>query len=94
LAVYQVIVCNSVSIFSMPISRCFVIVTRRKPQSERVFGPLSLTMFCFFPQMDTAYGAMKKIRWPPNAFLIFGQEWRRKVAAQYPGEKTSGISVR
>jgi hypothetical protein len=36
----------------------------------------------------------EKIRRPPNAFIIFANEWRRNIAAQNPGEKSKQISTR
>ncbi|KDR16421.1 uncharacterized protein LOC110832614 [Zootermopsis nevadensis] len=35
-----------------------------------------------------------KIPRPPNAFMIFANEWRRKLAYQYPSESNKEISVR
>ncbi|XP_048511222.1 zinc finger protein 131-like isoform X2 [Athalia rosae] len=35
-----------------------------------------------------------KIPRPPNAFMIFANEWRRKIAFQYPNENNKEISVR
>jgi hypothetical protein len=39
-------------------------------------------------------GAAGKIRRPPNAFIIFANEWRQKLAAQYPAERNKDISIR
>jgi hypothetical protein len=38
--------------------------------------------------------ATKKIRRPPNAFILFSNEWRGNLAQQYPQETNQGISVR
>lgn len=35
-----------------------------------------------------------KVRRPPNAFIIFANEWRRNIAAENPGEKSKEISTR
>jgi hypothetical protein len=35
-----------------------------------------------------------KIRRPPNAYIIFANEWRKIIAAQNPGEKSKQISTR
>jgi hypothetical protein len=35
-----------------------------------------------------------KIPRPPNAFILFGNEWRKKLALQHPGENNKEISVR
>jgi hypothetical protein len=35
-----------------------------------------------------------KIRRPPNAYIIFANEWRKIIAAQNPGEKCQQISTR
>lgn len=39
-------------------------------------------------------GTGGKIRRPPNAFIIFGNEWRQKLAAEYPEDRNKDISVR
>ncbi len=36
----------------------------------------------------------EKIPRPPNAFMIFANEWRRKLATQFPNESNKEISVR
>lgn len=36
----------------------------------------------------------EKIPRPPNAFMIFANEWRRKLATQHPNESNKEISVR
>jgi hypothetical protein len=41
---------------------------------------------------DTAQN--EKIPRPPNAFIIFGKEWRKKVATEYPLEINKSISKR
>jgi hypothetical protein len=38
--------------------------------------------------------ATKNIRRPPNAYILFTQEWRKVVAASYPGEANVDISKR
>jgi hypothetical protein len=38
--------------------------------------------------------ATKNIRSPPNAYILFSQEWRKAVAASYSGEKNVDISKR
>ena len=35
-----------------------------------------------------------KIPRPPNAFMLFANEWRKKLALQYPRESNKDISVR
>lgn len=35
-----------------------------------------------------------KVPRPPNAFMIFANEWRRKLASEYPKESNKEISVR
>ncbi|KAK7869961.1 hypothetical protein R5R35_013735 [Gryllus longicercus] len=35
-----------------------------------------------------------KIPRPPNAFMLFANEWRKKLAMQYPSESNKDISVR
>lgn len=35
-----------------------------------------------------------KIPRPPNAFMLFANEWRKKLAFQYPRESNKDISVR
>jgi hypothetical protein len=34
-----------------------------------------------------------RIRRPPNAYIIFAKEWRKKLTAQYPGETSKQIST-
>ncbi|XP_023713699.1 transcription factor SOX-6 [Cryptotermes secundus] len=46
------------------------------------------------PLMTPTSDSDKRIRRPPNAFIIFGNEWRRKLAAEYPEESNKNISVR
>ncbi|PNF40893.1 hypothetical protein B7P43_G14989 [Cryptotermes secundus] len=41
-----------------------------------------------------ASGAEKKIPRPPNGYIIFGREWRKKLATLYPTEGNTQISVR
>ncbi|XP_063992380.1 protein bric-a-brac 1-like isoform X2 [Diachasmimorpha longicaudata] len=36
----------------------------------------------------------EKIRRPPNAFMIFANEWRRRLASENPRESNTAISVR
>ncbi|XP_015599344.1 kelch-like protein 4 [Cephus cinctus] len=36
----------------------------------------------------------RKIPRPPNAFMLFANEWRRKLAFEYPNESNTEISVR
>jgi len=36
----------------------------------------------------------EKIPRPPNAFMIFANEWRRKLAIQFSNESNKEISVR
>ncbi|XP_065347491.1 sex determination protein fruitless-like [Cloeon dipterum] len=36
----------------------------------------------------------EKIRRPPNAFMIFANEWRRKLAAENPSDSNKAISIR
>jgi hypothetical protein len=36
----------------------------------------------------------RKIPRPPNSFILFGNEWRSKLAAQFPLENNKQISVR
>jgi hypothetical protein len=78
-----------------------MIVPKREPQSERGCGPLSLTE-CFVS--FSPYGAIGtqissfllegKISQPPNGYILFSREWRRKLATIYLKEKSSEISVR
>ncbi|XP_059488328.1 transcription factor SOX-30-like [Neocloeon triangulifer] len=35
-----------------------------------------------------------KIRRPPNAFMVFANEWRRKLAVENPSESNKDISIR
>jgi HMG (high mobility group) box len=35
-----------------------------------------------------------KIRRPPNAFMIFANEWRRRLATENPNESNKAISIR
>jgi hypothetical protein len=37
---------------------------------------------------------VSKIRRPPNAFMIFANEWRRKLASENPSESNKAISIR
>jgi hypothetical protein len=41
---------------------------------------------------DTA--ANEKIPRPPNAYIIFAKEWRKKVATEYPLERNISINKR
>lgn len=45
------------------------------------------------PNTETAR-AKRKIPRPANAFMLFANEWRRKLAAQNPRESNKDISVR
>lgn len=36
----------------------------------------------------------EKIRRPPNAFMIFANEWRRRLASEHPRESNTEISVK
>jgi hypothetical protein len=36
-----------------------------------------------------ASGARENIRQPPNSYILFSKEWRKKLAAQYPTSDTS-----
>ncbi|XP_018407723.1 PREDICTED: putative transcription factor capicua [Cyphomyrmex costatus] len=42
----------------------------------------------------TAVGVKRKIPRPANAFMLFANEWRRKLAAENPRESNKDISVR
>ncbi|XP_067217134.1 uncharacterized protein [Linepithema humile] len=42
----------------------------------------------------TAGGVKRKIPRPANAFMLFANEWRRKIAAENPRESNKDISVR
>lgn len=42
----------------------------------------------------TAAGVKRKIPRPANAFMLFANEWRRKLAAENPRESNKDISVR
>ncbi|XP_011866243.1 PREDICTED: transcription factor Sox-10-like [Vollenhovia emeryi] len=42
----------------------------------------------------TAAGAKRKIPRPANAFMLFANEWRKKLAAENPRESNKDISVR
>lgn len=42
----------------------------------------------------TAAGVKRKIPRPANAFMLFANEWRRKIAAENPRESNKDISVR
>ncbi|KDR04785.1 uncharacterized protein LOC110840684 [Zootermopsis nevadensis] len=54
---------------------------QRKRRAEKIKG--------------TAMGhPVEKIRRPPNAFMFFSNEWRKKIAAIYPEESNRQISVR
>jgi hypothetical protein len=48
------------------------------------------------PPVDTSGGKPKdgKVRRPPNSYILFSREWRRKLSTKHPGEKSSDISVR
>ncbi|RZC32207.1 bric-a-brac 1-like [Asbolus verrucosus] len=37
---------------------------------------------------------MSHIPRPPNAFMIFANQWRKKLAVEYPGDSNKDISVR
>jgi hypothetical protein len=52
-----------------------------------ISGPNELHQAAALPQTE-------RTRRPPNAFILFGKEWRKKVAAQFPLEKNKNISVR
>lgn len=43
---------------------------------------------------ETAAGVKRKIPRPANAFMLFANEWRRKLAAENPRESNKDISVR
>lgn len=36
----------------------------------------------------------QKIPRPPNAFMLFANDWRRKLASQFPKESNKDISIR
>lgn len=42
----------------------------------------------------TTVGVKRKIPRPANAFMLFANEWRRKLAAENPRESNKDISVR
>jgi len=42
----------------------------------------------------TTLGVKRKIPRPANAFMLFANEWRRKLAAENPRESNKDISVR
>nr|CAD7431134.1 unnamed protein product [Timema monikensis] len=46
------------------------------------------------PQWHKKPAIAGKIPRPPNAFMIFANEWRRKLAYQYPDESNKDISCR
>jgi hypothetical protein len=49
------------------------------------------------PNLGKSEAALKdkvKVRRPPNAYIIFANEWRKIISAQNPGEKTQQISTR
>jgi hypothetical protein len=37
---------------------------------------------------------IRKVPRPPNSFMLFGLEWRKKLAADFPSESNRSISVR
>jgi hypothetical protein len=43
---------------------------------------------------NTPPAATRNIRRPPNAYILFSQEWRKAVAASYPEERNVDISKR
>lgn len=46
------------------------------------------------PPSDPVLLGSEKIPRPPNAFMIFANEWRKRLALQYPTESNKVISVR
>ncbi|XP_044012886.1 protein tramtrack, alpha isoform-like isoform X2 [Aphidius gifuensis] len=46
------------------------------------------------PKIISDTNFTEKIRRPPNAFMVFANEWRRKLAFKYPGNSNTEISVR
>lgn len=65
----------------------------RSPRRESVDIP---TLLCIDGKLvDAATSRVKpKIPRPANAFMLFANEWRRKLAAENPRESNKDISVR
>ncbi|XP_046980574.1 sex-determining region Y protein-like [Schistocerca americana] len=49
---------------------------------------------CELSPSTVEFTTRQKIPRPPNAFMIFANEWRKKLAVNYPRESNKDISVR
>lgn len=49
---------------------------------------------CIGGRLADADGVKRKIPRPANAFMLFANEWRKKLAAENPRESNKDISVR
>ncbi|XP_014209814.1 transcription factor SOX-3-like [Copidosoma floridanum] len=56
---------------------------------EPALGPLVA-----LPEIEAREGVGRKIPRPANAFMLFANEWRKKLAGENPRESNKDISVR
>ncbi|XP_053994042.1 uncharacterized protein LOC128884591 [Hylaeus volcanicus] len=52
------------------------------------------TFLCIDRRIDDSSGVKRKIPRPANAFMLFANEWRKKLASENPRESNKDISVR
>ncbi|XP_076182244.1 uncharacterized protein LOC143154212 [Ptiloglossa arizonensis] len=52
------------------------------------------TFVCIDSRVADSNGVKRKIPRPANAFMLFANEWRKKLAAENPRESNKDISVR
>ncbi|KAH0952121.1 hypothetical protein HN011_010871 [Eciton burchellii] len=86
--------CETDKIFPQQQQRSQRAAANRSPRHESANG--IPTLLCIDGRLvDAATSGVKpKIPRPANAFMLFANEWRRKLAAENPRESNKDISVR